>query len=364
MISFSPTEEQQMIVNMVKQFATDEMRKIYRECDENGGIPQKVIDTAWGLGLVSSCIPEAYGGAGGERSVLTGTLIAEELAWGDLAMAMHILCPSLFVLPVLEMGTEEQKKKYLPLFCGDKFRAATAALIEPKFNFDPCALSTTAQKDGSSYILNGEKCYVPLAAEADVLLVYAAENGQTQGFIVEKGTPGLEITEREKNMGIKALATYELTLKDCRVPEANRLGGDNGCDFNRLLNCSRVALAAMAVGVAKVSFEYARDYAKTRVAFGEPIASRQAIAFMLAETAIEIDATRLMTWEAAWLLDKKQEATREASLVKMYADGMALTATDRGVQILGGHGYIREHPVELWFRNGRGFATFDGMAMV
>lgn len=364
MISFSPTEEQQMIVNMVKQFATDEMRKIYRECDENGGIPQRIIDTAWGLGLVSSCIPEAYGGAGGERSVLTGTLIAEELAWGDLAMAMHILCPSLFVLPILEMGTEEQKKKFLPLFCGDKFRAATAALIEPKFNFDPCALTTTARKDGSSYVLNGEKCYVPLAAEADVLLVYAAENGQTQGFIVEKGTPGLEITEREKNMGIKALATYELTLKDCRVPEASRLGGDNGCDFNRLLNCSRVALAAMAVGVAKASFEYARDYAKTRVAFGEPIASRQAIAFMLAETAIEIDATRLMTWEAAWLLDKKQEATKEASLVKMYADDMALTATDRGVQILGGHGYIREHPVELWFRNGRGFATFDGMAMV
>jgi len=364
MISFNPTEEQQMIVNMVKQFATDEMRKIYRECDEGGEIPQGVIDTAWGLGLVSSCIPEAYGGAGGERSVLTGTLIAEELAWGDLAIAMHILCPSLFVLPILEMGTEEQKKKYLPLFCGDKFTPATAALIEPRFNFDPNELLTTARRDGNSYLLNGEKCYVPLAAEAEAILVYAAENGQTQGFIVEKGMPGLEIKEREKNMGIKALATYEVALKDCRVPKENRLGGDGGCDFNRLLNCSRVALAAMAVGVARAAFEYSRDYAKTRVAFGEPIASRQAIAFMIAEMAIEIDATRLMAWEAAWLLDKKQEATRESSLVKIYADDMVLTTTDRGVQILGGHGYIREHPVELWFRNGRGFATFDGMAMV
>jgi alkylation response protein AidB-like acyl-CoA dehydrogenase len=172
------------------------------------------------------------------------------------------------------------------------------------------------------------------------------------------------IGEREKNMGIKALATYEAVLKDCRVPAANRLGGEQGIDFSRLLNRSRVALAAMAVGVAKAAFEYSRDYAKTRIAFGEPIASRQAIAFMLAEMLIEIDACRFMNWEAAWKLDRKEDATKEASLTKNYADDMALMVTDRAVQILGGHGYIREHPVELWLRNARGFATFDGMAMV
>ena len=165
-------------------------------------------------------------------------------------------------------------------------------------------------------------------------------------------------------MGIKALATYELTLKDCRIPRENRLGGEKGCDFNLIMNSSRVALAAMAVGVARAAFEYSRDYAKERVAFGEPIASRQAIAFMLAEMAIEVDATRLMTWEAAWKLDRKEDATKEASLAKTYADDMAVTVTDRAVQILGGHGYIRDHPVELWLRNGRGFATFDGMAIV
>jgi len=130
------------------------------------------------------------------------------------------------------------------------------------------------------------------------------------------------------------------------------------------MNCSRVALSAMAVGVARAAFEYSRDYAKERVAFGEPIAARQAIAFMLAEMAIEIDATRLMAWEAAWKLDRKEEATKEASLVKTYADDMVIMVTDRAVQILGGHGYIRDHPVELWLRNGRGFATFDGMAIV
>lgn len=364
MISFDPTEEQQMIVTMVKQFATDEMRRVYRECDESGEIPDAIVETAWQMGLVSGGIPEECGGFGGERSAITNSLIAEELSWGDLSMAMKILCPALLAFPVLDMGTEAQRKKYLPPVCGEKYRAATAALIEPRFGFDPYSLSTVARRDGNDYVLNGEKCYVPLGAEAEVLIVYAQENGGGQGFIVEKGTPGLHVGEREKNMGIKGLATYELALKDCRVPGENRLGGPQGCDFELLLNRSRVALSAMATGVAKAAFEYSRDYAKERVAFGEPIASRQAIAFMLAEMAIEIDATRLMAWEAAWKLDRREDATREACLVKSYADDMVLMVTDRAVQVLGGHGYVREHPVELWLRNGRGFAAFDGMAIV
>jgi acyl-CoA dehydrogenase len=364
MISFSPTEEQQMIVSMAKQFANDQMRKIYRQCDENAEIPDSVIDTAWKMGLISSSIPEGYGGPGGEHSAITGSLIAEELAWGDLSIAMHILCPAVFAYPVLESGAETQRKKYLPLFCADKYQAATAALIEPRFGFDPYCLATIATPDGSQDVLNGQTCYVSLAAEADLFLVYARENGSSQGFIIEKGTKGLEAGERERNMGIRALATYEVSLKDCRIPKENRLGGEKGCDFNHVMNRSRVALSAMAVGVAKAAFEYSRDYAKERAAFGQPIASRQAIAFMLAEMAIEIDATRLMTWEAAWKLDRKEDATKEAFLVKEYADNMIMMATDRAVQILGGHGYVREHPVELWLRNGRGFVTFDGMAIV
>jgi acyl-CoA dehydrogenase len=364
MISFSPTEEQQMIVAMVRQFAADEMRKIYRECDESGSIPATTVDTAWRMGLVSSGIPEDCGGVGGERSAVTGSLMAEELAWGDLSLAMHILCPALFAYPVLEMGTDSQRKRYLPLVCDERFRPMSAALIEPRFGFDPNALATTATLDGNEYVLTGDKCYVPLAAEAESLLIYAKESGKTQAFIVEKGSEGLQIGEREKNMGIKALATYEVNLKHCRVLQESRLGGNRGCDFSRIMNLSRVALSAMATGVAKAALEYSRDYAKERVAFGEPIASRQAIAFMLAEMAIEIDATRLMTWEAAWKLDRKEDATKESSLVKMYADDMVLMVTDRAVQILGGHGYVREHPVELWLRNGRGFATFDGMATV
>ncbi|MBU0703459.1 MAG: acyl-CoA dehydrogenase family protein [Chloroflexi bacterium] len=364
MISFSMTEEQKMIVDAVSRFATREMREAARECDETGKIPQKLIDTAWEMGLVASHVPEKYDGFGDEHSALTGVLVAETLAYGDLSIALHAMAPGLLAFPILVGGTEEQKAEYLPLFCDVAFEPATAALIEPRYDFDPHELATTAVLEGDEYVLNGQKCYVPLAAGANRILVWAAEDGATQGFIVPRGAPGLEIGEREKNMGIKALATYELALNDCRVPAANKLGGAAGCDFGRILNYSRAALAAMAVGMANAAYEYAREYAKEREAFGEPIASRQAIAFMLAEMAIEVDATRLMAWEAAWKLDRGEDATKECYLAKSYADGMVLTVTDRAVQVLGGHGYIREHPVELWLRNGRGFTTFDGMATV
>ena len=363
MISFSPSEEQQMIVNTVRQFATDVMRKKYRDCDEASEIPADIIDAAWELGLAVSCIPEEFGGAGWEHSALTGTFLAEELAWGDLALAMHILSPSLAIIPILEMGTAEQKKKYLPPLCAGKFTAATAAFIEPRYNFDTNDFGTVAKKNGG-YVLNGEKCYVPLAADADFMLVYAKEGNKNQCFIVDKGAKGLTIGEREKNMGIRALATYELALKDCKLPKESRLGGDKGCDFNRLANLSRVALASMAIGVARGALEFSRDYARERHAFGEPIGSRQAIAFMIADMAIEVDAARMLNWEAAWKLDRKEDATREACLAKIYADNMVMMVTDYGVQVMGGHGYVRENPVELWFRNGRGFTTFTGMATV
>jgi acyl-CoA dehydrogenase len=366
MISFDMTEEQEMIVDALSRFAIKEMREAAHECDETGQIPKKLIDTAWDFGLIASHVPERYGGFG-EHSALTGVLVAEALAYGDLSIAMHAMTPGLMAFPIMEGGTNEQKAEYLPLFCGAAFELATAALIEPRYNFDPNELATTATLEGDEYVLNGQKCYVPLAADADWLLIWAAEAGThdaTQGFIVPRGTPRLEIGEREKNMGIKALATYELALNNCRVPKTSKLGGEAGCDFNRILNHSRVALAVMAVGVAKAAYEYAREYAKEREAFGEPIASRQAIAFMLADMAIEVDATRLMAWEAAWRLDRGEDATKECYLAKSYADDIVLTVTDGAVQVLGGHGYIREHPVEMWLRNGRGFATFEGMAMV
>lgn len=362
MVSFQPTEDQQMIRDLVANFAQEQIRPLARECDERGVIPASLAQQGWELGLVQSAIPEALGGAGDTRSAVTSALILEELAWGDLSIATHLLAPRLVVHPLLEAGTEEQQARFLPAYAGQSFRAGSAALMEPRWDFDASELGTTAKRSNGEYILDGSKCYVPLADEAEHLLVWArSEDGRTDGFLVDKGTPGLTVVEREKNMGLKGLATHELTLADCRVPAANRLGGEAGCDFDRLLNLCRVGLAAAAVGVARASFEYARDYAKDRRAFGVAIAQKQAIAFMLAEMATEIDAARLLTWEAAWKLDRGEDATREAVLAKQYAANVALMVTDRGVQILGGHGYIRDHLVELFLRNGRGFATFEGL---
>lgn len=363
MISFSLTEEQKMLVTAVRRYAERELRKAMRDADETGQLPGNLMSAGWELGLTPSSIPEAYGGFG-EHSALTGALYAEELAWGDLSAALNLLAPNLLVIPLLEYGTDTQKETLLPQFCDMEFVPATAALLEPYITFDPHHLRTTAEKQGNTYRLNGKKVYVPLAADATHILVYADDGGATQAFIIPKDTPGLTIGEREKNMGIKALPTYSIALENCTIPAENKLGGDAGINFARLLNFSYVALGAMAVGTAKASYEYAKEYAKEREAFGEPIASRQAIAFMLADMAIDIDAARLMVWEAAWKLDRGEDATTEAALVKKFTDEMVMTVTDGGVQVLGGHGYIREHPVELWFRNGRGLATFTGMAMV
>ena len=368
-MDFGYTEEQEKLRKEAREFFLDEMPKDFEPGVETMFSMTKEQTDFWmefqkkagEKGYLTPGWSEETGGLG--LSPIEQGIVEEE--WGYTGgrfpnfSGLHIAGPAVQIF-----GTEEQKKEYLPLFCDAAFEPATAALIEPRYDFDPNELATTATLDRDEYVLNGQKCYVPLAANANRLLVWAAENGATQSFIVPKGTPGLEIGEREKNMGIKALSTYELTLNDCRVPKSNKLGGEAGCDFNRILNYSRVALAAMAVGVANAAYEYAREYAKEREAFGEPIASRQAIAFMLAEMAIEADATRLMAWEAAWKLDRGEDATKECYLAKSYADDMVLTVTDRAVQVLGGHGYIREHPVELWLRNGRGFATFDGMAMV
>jgi len=369
MIDFELSEEQQMIRDTVSAFAREEIRPAARPADESGAIPPELIAKACQLGLVSGPIPERLGGDGGERSAVTGAIVAEELGYGDLAIALHVLAPRLLAYSVLEMGTDEQRGKYLKSFTGPSFVAASAALMEPHYDFDLTALQASARRDGANFVLNGTKCMVPLAKESDILLVYAATDpgagfAGVDGFILPRDAQGLSVSEREKNMGIKALATYGVTPRDCRVGADARLGGDKRANFSRLMSEGRVALSAMAVGMMNAAYEYARDYAKERKAFGAAIATKQAIAFMLADMAIEIDAARLLVWEAASHLDKGEDALKESYLAKNYVAASALKVTDNAVQALGGHGYIREHPVEMWLRNARGLSALDGLATV
>ncbi|MBN1471114.1 MAG: acyl-CoA dehydrogenase, partial [Syntrophaceae bacterium] len=221
-----------------------------------------------------------------------------------------------------------------------------------------------AEKKDNKYILNGKKCFVPVAKDSGHLIVAANTEGKMDLFIVEGNNPGLKIGEREKNLGLYALETYPVTLENCEVSADDRVGGEKGCDYGKFLQKTRVAMSALGTGVSRAAFEYSRDYAKERVQFGEPIASRQSIAFMIAEMAYEVDAMRLITWKAASALEAGRDAKREAYLAKLYAGEMTMKLTDYGVQILGGHGYIRENPVERYYRNGRGIAILEGMTTV
>jgi alkylation response protein AidB-like acyl-CoA dehydrogenase len=363
MVNLKPTDEQELIRQTMSGFAREVLRPHGREADERNAVPEEVVQRGWELGLVQSAIPEALGGYGDVRSAVGGVLLVEELAYGDLSLAMHLLAPRLLTIPLLVAGTEDQQKRWLPRFAGAEFTAGTAAFVEPQWDFDPTALATRAERRGGDWILSGAKCLVPLAKQAEAILVYASAPDGPAAFVVERGAAGLTVGERERNMGIKALDTFPIKLESVRVPAADRLGTE-GTDVRPLIDAGRVAVAALAVGVARAAFEYSRDYAKDRRAFGVAIAQKQAIAFKLADMAIEIDAMRLLAWEAAWTLDQGRPATRECYLAKSYASRSALTVCDNALQVLGGHGYIREHSVELFLRNARGFATFDGLAIV
>jgi alkylation response protein AidB-like acyl-CoA dehydrogenase len=362
MIDFDPSEEQQLIVETVRQFSAHEIRPRAREAEETRKLPSDVLGRAHELGLVANALPEAFRG-GGERSAVSGCLIAEELAWGDLAIALAILSPALLAFPVADFGTEEQKRSLLPGFAAQTFAPGSLALVEPRVDFDVFAPRTSARQEGNEYLLTGRKCFVPWLDGSDTVLVVASEEGRPQGFLVAREAAGLHATP-EQNMGVGALPTVELEFCDLQVPTSARLGGTQGADLRSVIQRGRVALAAMAVGVARAAFEVARDYAKERQAFGGPIAAKQAIAFKLADMAIEIDAARLLTWEAAWKLDRGDDAMREVALARQQTQRMALDVADGAVQVLGGHGYIRDYLPELSLRNARGFASFEALALV
>jgi alkylation response protein AidB-like acyl-CoA dehydrogenase len=364
MYAFEPSDEQKMLLDAIHRYAANDVRPAAHDAEEGGDFPSEVIEKGWELGVLQASIPEDYGGFG-DHSTVTGVLAAEELAWGDLAGALAVLSPGMFTLPILLCGSEQQKQKHLQPTIEAEWKPYSAAMVEPYFDFDPNELRSTASEDGDDYLLSGEKVFVPYAPEAEAFVVYAQIDGSTQGFIVPGDSQGIEIDGRQALMGINALPLYKMRFNEVRIPKLNRLGEPDGHDFAPILDASRVAIAALGVGLSKAAFEYARDYAKDRDVFGVKVAQKQAIAFMLAEMVTEIESIRLLTWEAAWMLDEgKDKASKHAYLAHTGAIDMAMMVTDRAVQILGGHGYIREHPVEMWMRSGRGIAAFTGLAMV
>ncbi|HFC12870.1 MAG TPA: acyl-CoA dehydrogenase, partial [Anaerolineae bacterium] len=299
-----------------------------------------------------------------EHSVVTAAVATEAFAWGDLATTLKIMAPNQVAIPIMLCGTETQKAELLPLFSAETPPPVAAALTEPTYQFDPRDLQTTVTSDGTNYRLNGKKIFVIGAADAETLLVYAQQTGATQAFLVSASAEGVTIGERDKLMGLQALDTFSVSFDNVLLTPESKVGGEAGIDFTLILNHSRVALGAAAVGVARAGLEYAVEYAKGREQFGRKIAQNQSIAFMLADMASDVESARMLVWEAAWLLDQGQAATQACTVMKHFVDRIVVEVADRALQTLGGYGYIREYPVELWLRNARAFATFDGMAIV
>jgi acyl-CoA dehydrogenase len=363
MYSFEPTDEQRMLIDAVERYAENDLRPASRDAEEEGVLPSALIKKGWELGVLQASIPEEYGGFG-DHSAVTGVLAAEAMAYGDLAGTLAVMAPSSFVIPILWGGTEDQKRSLIPPVIEADWKPFVAAFIEPDFDFYAGDMRTTAEKTKQGYTLNGTKAFVTFADQAHSFLVFAALDGRTQAFIVPPDAAGLSLSDRELLLGIQALPTFSLKFENVKVPAEARLGGEDGFNPDPIIASAQVGMAAMGIGVSKAALDYALPYAKEREVWGVPIAQKQSIAFMLAEMAMEVESNRLLVWEAAWKLDAGEEAMKSAYLALTGATDTAMIVTDRAVQTLGGHGYIREHPVELWMRNGRGIPTFVGMAMV
>jgi len=362
LIDFEPSEEQQLIVDTVHEFASQEIRSRARACDESGSADPELLARAHELGLVANSLDASHGG-GGELSALTGVLVAEELAWGDLALALAILSPGQVALPLSLYGSEAQKSAHLGAFTGETFHPGALACLEPGYGADPHEPRSRARRNGAGWLIDGHKCLTTWLPGGDTLLLSASTDEGPGLFLLPRDAEGLHVVP-EQNLGIHALPTVELEVRGVQVEDDALLPVAGGATLRALLARGRVALAACAVGVARAAFEIARDYAKEREAFGAPIATKQAIAFKLADMAIEVDGARLLVWEAAWQLDRGADATREACLALQQTRRVSLEVSDGAVQVLGGHGYTREYLPEQQLRNARGFACFEALALV
>jgi butyryl-CoA dehydrogenase len=367
-MDFTFNEDQSAIIDAVKEFCDEDLAPKAQETDEAGRWPAENVRKLGELDLMGIPVPEEYGGLG--MDFLTWGAVGEELSRActttGAVYGAHVLC----VYPIMLFGTDEQKKKYLtPLAKGEHIGAF--GLTEPGAGSDAGAVSTKAEKDGDHYLLNGTKIFITNGGEAQTYVIIANVDPAkgTRGltaFIVEKGTPGFEFGKNEKKMAYPSLPNRELVFTDCRVPKANMLGRERGGFLvaMRTLGVGRIGMAIGAVGLARAALEAAVPYAKQREQFGKPISSFQAIQFMIADMATEIDAARLLTWRAAWLKDQGKPFEREAAMAKLYASETVMRVTTKAVQIFGGYGYTKEFPVERYMREAKLFEIVEGTSEI
>jgi butyryl-CoA dehydrogenase len=368
-VNLDLTEEQQLLQRSVREFAEAEVKPHAKEIDETGRFPRDTFEKAAELGLTGVAVPENYGGAGMDH--VSYAIVIEEISrvcasTGTILSVQN----SLYCDPILRFGTEEQKQKFLiPYARGEKI--GCYALTEPQAGSNAAALRTKAERKGDAYVINGTKAWITNGGAADAALVYVntqpekGEKGIT-ALIVEKGTRGFAVGKEEKKLGVHATACTELSFADCEVPVGNRIGneGEGYKVALSTLDGGRIGIAAQATGIAQGAFEAALSYAQQRQAFGHPIADFQAIQFMLADMATELDAARLLARRAAWKQDSGARFTMEASIAKLFASEMSTRVTHKAIQIHGGYGYSREYPVERNYRDARITEIYEGTSEI
>jgi len=363
------TEEQQLLQKTVREFAEAEVKPLARELDETCRFPRETFKKAAELGLTGIAFPDEYGGAGFDH--VSYTIVIEEISRVCASTGVILSVQnSLYCDPVYRFGTDEQKKRLLvPFARGEKI--GCYALTEPQAGSNAAALQTKAIRRGDKYIINGTKAWITNGGAADAAIVYVntAPEKQEKGItalVVERGTPGFKVGKEEKKLGINATACTELSFTDCEVPAANRIG-DEGQGYKVALSTldgGRIGIAAQAVGIAQGAFDEALKYSQERTAFDQPIANFQAIQFMLADMATEIDAARLLTRKAAWRQDTGARFSMEAAAAKLFASEMSSRVTHKAIQIHGGNGYSREYPVERMYRDARITEIYEGTSEI
>ncbi|MBI4837477.1 MAG: acyl-CoA dehydrogenase family protein [Candidatus Portnoybacteria bacterium] len=367
-MDFEFSQEQKMIQGMVRDFVKREVKPEIEEYEETESFPMPLVKKAAGLGLLGIIIPEKYGGAGADT--ISYCLMEEEIAKISAGLGLIMSANnSLSCTPILDHGTEEQKQKYLvPLAKGDKL--GCWLLTEPGAGSDVAGIKSTARLEGNHWVLNGDKIFVTNGSVADICVgVFRTGPDRHKGltaFIIESSSPGFEVTRVEKKMGLKCSLTAQLFFNNCRIPKENILGGE-GQGFKiamQTLNGGRVNIAAQSLGVAKGAFQEALAYAQNREQFGKKISEFQAIQFMLSEMAMEIEAAELMTYRAAWLIDRGLPFIKSASMAKAYASEMAERVASKALQIFGGSGYLKPTLVERFYRDARVLQVYEGTSQI
>jgi acyl-CoA dehydrogenase len=367
-VSFALTDEQKELRRMAREFAEKEIRPKAAAYDEHAIHPADVIAKAHEVGLMNPHLPKEYGGLG--LPGFDGMLIGEELSWGCSGIAVSIVANTLGAAPILLAGTEEQKLRWLPPLIEEPI-LCSFGLTEPNAGSDVSAIQTTAVRHGDEYVINGSKMFITNAGHAEWLIVFASTDKRKRhrglsAFVVPTDLDGVVVERHLDKMGQRATDTSAIAFGDVKVPAAHRLGaeGDGFKIAMRTLDFTRPGTAAGAVGVAQAAFDYAVEYAKTRVQFGQPIAMNQGVNFLIADMATEIEASRLLTWQAAWLLDGGKRATLQSSFAKRFAADTAMKVTTDAVQIFGGYGYMKEYPVEKLMRDAKLFQIYEGTSQI